>query len=129
MNAIIKEWLLAARLDLDSIPYLLKDESLTPVVAFHCQQAVEKSLKSVLELQRKKIPKIHKLQTLIDRLEIDLGVSDETIQILDDLYIESRYPGDFGLLPSGKPTLDEAKGFYEFAKGVYDKICRLVEKS
>ena len=129
MNAIIKEWLLAAKLDLDSIPYLLKDESLTPVVAFHCQQAVEKSLKSVLELQRKKIPKIHKLQTLIDRLEIDLGVSDETIQILDDLYIESRYPGDFGLLPSGKPTLDEAKEFYGFAKGVYDKICKLVEKS
>lgn len=129
MNAIIKEWLLAAKLDLDSIPYLLKDERLTPVVAFHCQQAVEKSLKSVLELQRKKIPKIHKLQTLIDRLEIDLDVSDETIQILDDLYIESRYPGDLGLLPSGKPTLDEAKKFYEFAKGIYDKICKLVEET
>ena len=37
----------------------------------------------------------------------------------DELYIESHYPGDFGLMPNGKPSVEEAKEFYEFAKTIY----------
>jgi hypothetical protein len=40
---------------------------------------------------------------------------------LDELYIESRYPGDFGLMPNGKPSVEEAKEFYEFAKTIYQQ--------
>ena len=28
-----------------------------------------------------------------------------------------------GLLPNGKPTLEEAKEFYEFAQNIFDKVC------
>ena len=35
-------------------------------------------------------------------------------------YIDSRYPGELGLLPDGKPSLEEAKGFYEFAKNIHE---------
>ncbi len=94
---------------------IIDDEFLTPMVAFHSHQAIEKSLKTILELQQIKIPKIHKLQTLIDLAGIDLSEKDELLQLLDELYIDSRYPGDMGLLPYGKLTLEDAREFYEFA--------------
>lgn len=39
-----------------------------------------------------------------------------------DLDIDSRYPVDFGLLPNSKPTILQAKEFYEFTKSIYEKI-------
>jgi HEPN domain-containing protein len=45
---------------------------------------------------------------------------------LNKLYIESRYPSSFGLLPYGKPTLEDAKKFYEFANEVFDKVCEIL---
>jgi hypothetical protein len=32
-----------------------------------------------------------------------------------------------GLLPNGKPTLKEAKEFYEFALSIFDKVCRILD--
>ena len=40
----------------------------------------------------------------------------------------SRYPGESGLLPQGKPDIDEAKEMYEFANQVYIKISKMLEK-
>jgi len=36
-------------------------------------------------------------------------------ELLNKLYIDSRYPGEFGLLPTGAPTVDEAREFALFA--------------
>ena len=105
------EWLKSVYSDLLTIEQIIGDEFLTHIVAFHSQQAIEKSLKSILEFQTKNVPKIHKLQTLIDSINLNLNVNDEVIQLLDKLYIDSRYPGDFGLLPYGKPTLKDAQEF------------------
>lgn len=35
--------------------------------------------------------------------------------------------GDMGLLPHGKPTIDDAKQFYVFAKTVFDKVCNILD--
>jgi len=64
---------------------------------------------------------------LIDRVDLDFRENDELIQLLDTLYIESRYPGDMGLLPYGKSTIDDAKEFYEFANSVFDRVCKILE--
>ena len=120
------EWLKAARLDLDSIPYILHVEHLTPVVAFHAQQSVEKSLKALLEFKGCHIPKTHKLQTLFDTAEPEFEIDEEILLVLDDLYIDARYPGDFGLLPDGMPSLEHAKKFYRFAEDVYFYVSDLV---
>ena len=120
------EWLKAARLDLDSIPYILHVEHLTPVVAFHAQQSVEKSLKALLEFKGHHIPKTHKLQTLFDIAEPEFEIDEEILLVLDDLYIDARYPGDFGLLPDGMPSLEHAKKFYRFAEDVYFYVSDLV---
>ncbi len=55
--------------------------------------------------------------------QMDLDNVAEIIH-LDDLYIESRYPSELGLLPSGKPTPAEAREFFETAKSLFDQIGR-----
>ena len=47
------QWLKAANDDLDNISYIIQVEHLTNVVAFHSQQAIEKSFKAILVFQNK----------------------------------------------------------------------------
>ncbi len=92
-----KEWLKSASFDLENISYIIKAEHLSGVVAFHAQQAIEKSLKAYLEYNKINIPKTHKLQNLLGRVDIEFGVDENTLQLIDKLYIDSRYPEDLGL--------------------------------
>lgn len=91
---------------------------------FHAQQCVEKSFKAILEKMGSEVPKTHDVIRLfalvgnICSLEIDM----ELLQEVSELYIETRYPGDFGLLQDGKPTLEEAKTFFLFARDVYETV-------
>ncbi len=117
------EWLKAGYADIRAIEYIVDDEFLTHIVAFHAQQTVEKSIKAILENENKRVPKVHKLQNLITRIDIDILFDSEIIEILDELYIDSRYPGDMGLLPQGRPALDDAHRFYEFAMRLHSDIC------
>lgn len=123
-TVIVKEWMKSARLDLDSIHCMINEEHLTPVVAFHAQQAIEKTLKGWLEFKNVKIPKTHKLQSLYALSDLDLGIDEDLLIILDDLYVDSRYPGEFGLLPAGNPTLEDARDFYQLAGYVFDNVCQ-----
>ncbi len=124
-NFQAKEWLKSAYSDLRSIHYIINDAFLTHMVAFHSQQAIEKALKAILENEENRIPKVHKLQNLISRVSIDIEFDESIIEILDELYIESRYPGDFGLLPQGKPSLENANSFYSYAKSIFDEVCNV----
>ncbi len=49
--------------------------------------------------------------------------------VLDQLYIDARYPGELGLLPNGKPTPDEAKGFIELAETIYHRIKEFLQQT
>jgi HEPN domain-containing protein len=128
MSQLDKEWLLSAEMDIRNIEKIIDDEFLSPIICFHAQQCVEKCLKALLEANKIDTPKIHDLLRLfgilerVKHLEIDLNI----LQKLNDLYIETRYPNEFGLLPSGKPTLDDAGEFYEFAKMIYEKAKQMV---
>ena len=123
-----KEWIRASKIDLESIKYIISVEHLTSIVAFHAQQSVEKALKALILSNALRIPKIHSLNKLFKLLEKDLTLDDfETIDMLDDLYIESRYPGEIGLLPYGQPTLQDAKEFYDFAMEIFKKVCTILE--
>jgi len=108
---LYKDWLDSASFDLKTIEYIVHDETLTHLVAFHAQQCVEKCFKAVYAYNNTSIPKIHKLQTLYDNLAIQIDIDDTILIILDQLYIDARYPVDFGLLPYGKPSLEDARRF------------------
>ncbi|MGC8493995.1 MAG: HEPN domain-containing protein [Syntrophobacteraceae bacterium] len=49
MKKVTKEWLRAAADDLRVIDRIRRDEHLTHMIAFHAQQAVEKSIKAAIE--------------------------------------------------------------------------------
>ncbi len=126
MKKATAEWLKSAEMDLENVAEIIHLEHLTPVIAFHAQQCVEKCFKAVLEEHSKKVPKDHstlRLYGLVKELiplDVDIGVLTD----LDDLYIESRYPGELGLLPSGKPTLADVQEFFAVARNLYDQIGR-----
>ena len=62
-----------------------------------------------------------------DLKNISYIINEEVLSAFDDLYIDSRYPGNFGLLPYGKPTIEDAKEFYELAEDIYQYIQRQTE--
>jgi len=35
---------------------------------------------------------------------------------------KTRYPGDAGMMPDGKPKVQDVMEFYEFAREVYEKL-------
>ncbi|MBU1667590.1 HEPN domain-containing protein [bacterium] len=128
MSYLVDGWLESASGDLQNIEYIIKDENLTHIVAFHSQQCVEKSFKALLEYKNQEVPKQHSTLTLYGLVSefIDILINEEVLSAFDDLYIDSRYPGNFGLLPYGKPTLDDAREFYELAVYIYEYIRKKV---
>ena len=124
MRRFTKEWLIASSDDLLTIHEIKEIEHLTHIVAFHAQQSVEKSLKALIEEYEIDIPKMHQLSKLQNILKGKIETLDESmLTMLDELYIDSRYPGDMGLLPHGKPSLEDAEEFYMFAQDVLQKVC------
>jgi HEPN domain-containing protein len=124
MKKISIEWLKAAEDDLALIQHIIEDEGLSHLVAFHAQQAIEKSLKAVIEEELEENIKTHSLDKLIGLTKdiIPLEYDDEVIASLESLYIDSRYPGTLGLLPEGKPSKQEAETFLKEAQLIIAQI-------
>ena len=127
-HQMAQEWLKSAVADLQTIEEIINNEHLTHIVAFHSQQCVEKSIKALLEWYEIDIPKIHSVLRLSKIIQEYLIVDDkDMLDELDKLYIDSRYPGDLGLLPNGKPSMAKVRKFYLFAKNIYNAIKKKIE--
>lgn len=124
MKKITREWFNSAKADLMIIDKIIDDAFLTHQVAFHSQQAIEKSFKAVLEEYELPFRKTHSLETLAGavRKTLKISIDLKTIKMLDQLYLDARYPGELGLLPEGKPSLVEAKKFSDYSREVYTLI-------
>jgi HEPN domain-containing protein len=121
MKSVTEAWLIKASEDLDAIHALRGEPHLTGVVAFHAQQCVEKCLKAVAEERKGILLRVHDLRRLwevvADQFEEVLDV--DLFRELTDVYTDSRYPGDLGLTPVGRPTEADAERFEQFAHQVY----------
>ena len=53
---------------------------------------------------------------------ITIEIDKELLEQINDVYSDTRYPSDIGLIPSGKPSLDIAKRFYNFAVKIKNEI-------
>lgn len=69
MKKQAKDWLDAANDDLRVVEKIIDDDSLTNMIAYHSQQAIEKSLKSILEEYESKVPRIHNIIKLKEMTE------------------------------------------------------------
>ena len=130
MKDVTKEWLQFAKSDLIVSQKSSDDEFLTNIVAFHCQQAVEKSFKALMEENGFKIPKIHNLVKLYSQLQdiINFDINIDVLNTLDNLYTSSRYPGNLGLMPDGPPTIKEINEMLLFANRIYEKILLILNE-
>jgi len=127
MKVATKEWLKAAKDDLDTIERIIDTAHLSNVVAFHAQQCVEKCFKAIIEEHFTEPQKTHNLERLYKLVREKHEILEKDITILtklNELYTEARYPDDFGLLPNGKPSIEEALEFYDFAVITYEEISR-----
>ena len=124
MKELTVEWLKSAQDDLLLIESIEDKERLTHMIAFYSQQSIEKALKAILFEFENQTPKIHSIASLFDRVSkyIKLDIEDSLNNELDKLYIDSRYPGDIGLLPNGKPSIKDADNFYQYAKTISSQI-------
>lgn len=122
MKETTSGWLNSAESDLLLIREINLNENLTHLSAFHAQQAIEKSFKAVIEEFDLGLIKTHSLETLYnivrERIKMDFNI--DMLIILDQLYIDARYPGELGLLPNGKPSVSEGKSFFIFAQEIYE---------
>ena len=128
MKQMSKEWLNAAYQDIMTIEEIFDNDLLTNISAFHAQQAVEKSFKAVIEENNINLPKIHDLLRLYNIVApyLIFNLDIELLREINEVYSDSRYPGELGLLPNGSPTLQDAFRFKEFAKYVFDSIKNLL---
>jgi HEPN domain-containing protein len=125
MKKQAEDWISFADKDFAAAEIIMKeDRPLTNIVAFHCQQAIEKYLKAYLIEKDIPIIKTHDLIKLNDMTkEIkDLYIDERKLTEINEVYIESRYPGELGLLPDGAPTGEQTKFFIEYAREIKTKI-------
>lgn len=93
------------------------------VVAFHCQQCLEKCFKAVIEEQGKPSIKSHDLLRLQLNANIQLAETETILLgIINEVYIDARYPGDMGLMPHGKPTFGEVENFIHFSETIFYSV-------
>ena len=126
MKAVTVDWIELAKRDFSAAKKLVDDEYLSNVCLFHCQQTIEKLFKAILEEHKIKIPKIHSVTTLFEKLPTEFKsistIDQDELGLLDDIYIDSRYPGEIGLMPNGFPSKSDAKNVLRITEKVYHSV-------
>jgi HEPN domain-containing protein len=88
------KWLEYADENLKSAKVLLDNSLFNPCLQ-SAQQAVEKLLKAVLVEYAVKFKKTHSISELVMLLaqsSLDIGLSEEECELLDSIYLPSKYP-------------------------------------
>jgi len=95
---MLRQWLAKAQEDLDVAERLIATgEDYHATIAFHCQQAAEKFLKSYLVRHGIEFPKTHDLDTLLDLVapsDSELSGSLRDVILLNQYAVDARYPTD-----------------------------------
>jgi HEPN domain-containing protein len=117
MREEVRGWILKAEEDLYLVIKLLQEEDAekyTSSIGFHCQQAIEKYLKSFLVANQKPFKKTHDLNFLRDLCsEIDSEFSIFEFGNLIEFAVDYRYPDEVYI-----PDLEEISEYKELAVNI-----------
>jgi HEPN domain-containing protein len=107
LRQLVEQWLDKATADFEAAEQLCGQSGrFRGIVAFHCQQAVEKYLKALLIQRQVEFPKTHDIAKLLDRVAaVDLATAQSLrdAEALTPFGVEARYPSDAPeVLPSGE---------------------------
>ena len=123
-------WLQYAYDDLQSAKVLLQP-GIYNMVCFHSQQVAEKLFKSFIASYHKEIPKTHNLIRLHkiceDLIGGKLDIDREMLIFLNDVYIDSRSPADFGIVAVGWKGGQWRRQAYSYANAI-DALLRSLIK-
>jgi HEPN domain-containing protein len=118
---LVGQWIEKADEDWRAVQRLLGDEDpLRNIVAFHCQQAVEKYLKAWLSSRNADFPKTHDLKellALIAPLDANLAAELGAVVILTPFGVSIRYPGDYPQVLPG-----QERDFFGLVVRVRDRV-------
>jgi HEPN domain-containing protein len=132
MRNSTKNWIELSKRDIAAAEELLGKEFLNNIVLFHSQQSVEKILKAILEEYFIEIPRIHHLNKLYKiipaEIKILINLNEDDLNRLDLIYIDSRSLPENFVLPSGYPTMAEAKQIFDICQNIHRDIVLLLEK-
>lgn len=95
------DWLYYAAIDLRAAKLLFSDERCFNMVAFHCQQCIEKGIKGYLLWRKHHLYDGHNLPWLCKQAMAEDPHFREKLPLVSDInhyYIEARYPADFLLM-------------------------------
>ena len=95
------------------------------LVPYHCQQAVEKSLKGYLSFKKIKFEKKHdigSLAKLASPLDPELEKLLEEATVLTAFAIQFRYPD----AAQAEPTLEDSIFSIRVAKAIWERFLRLI---
>ncbi len=129
MKKQAREWILFAKVDLDSALKLMEEPHLSQNSVFHCQQTIEKAFKAIIEDSSNRVPRTHDLRRLFGIIEtygIAIEIEEDILDEINSVYTETRYPSDLGLIPDGIPGVETVERFYALAKSIYHKIYHLL---
>jgi len=118
------EWLDLADHNLKAAEILFHAHHFTDVIGCEIQQALEKSLKSLLANRNAKIPKTHNLVELYV-LQSDINLEEYELSFLDQAtlyYIGDRYPGPRYSLP----PREEIEALLDVTQGLLLRIRSIV---
>lgn len=94
-SSLPEDWFVLANIDMEAAAILLEENGPLAIVAFHLQQATEKSLKGYLLGTGWKLRRLHDLEVLVNDAiarHTDFVPFLEPCQRITEYYIESRYP-------------------------------------
>lgn len=129
MKTITSEWLNHAWKDIDAAKRLVEVKHLTGIAAFHSQQAVEKSLKAIIEEYELGLRKTHDVESLYAIIGDRLSLDEEILEQLNTVYLDARYPAALGLMPGGLPAIEDAKRLLHFAEQTYNSAKTILENA
>jgi HEPN domain-containing protein len=120
------DWLFYAYQDHMAALVLSEDNRLYSMAAFHCQQCIEKALKSYLLFKNRKLLDGHNLTWLCKQaamMDNSFAKWLEKSTALNRYYIETRYPADI-LLEIDKGEIDD---ILDAASEMLDFICEQIK--
>jgi len=125
---LAKEWLTASWHNLATARLLYDVEHFTDVIAVEIHYSCEKSLKSFLAHENKRILKTHNLIELYKQSNVDLLFGETEFDLLDEIskyHIEASYPS----MNRHLPDLKKIKEVLEFAEILFATVSKELQIS
>ena len=118
------EWLKKVFHDLKSAQILYEANHYTDSIGVDLHYAIEKSFKTFLAYENKKIPKTHDLSDINELVSDRIDLKDylDFLEQITKYHIEESYP----TFERTMPTREEIKEVLDFAKYLFEKVCKIL---